>query len=245
MRIMNARDVHYRELNRMIRDAVRTGEAEIILDNVNGQRYIGAGMDEDVLIRINGVPGNDLGAFMNGPCVIVNGNAQDGVANTMNAGTIVVGGNAGDVLGYGMRGGKVLISGNAGYRAGIHMKQYQDMVPLLVVGGRAGRFFGEYMAGGIAVILGLNCAPDEPVAGDYLGTGMHGGVIYLRGPVDEHRIGAEPRVFETDDGDWELLNPIIDEFCRRFGYDQSQIKDRPFVKLLPSSHRPYGRLYAY
>ncbi|MDA8097459.1 MAG: hypothetical protein C4575_05915 [Desulforudis sp.] len=242
---LDAAGVHYRELNRMIKAAARDGETEIILDNINGQRYIGTGMEEDVLIRINGVPGNDLAAFMSGPTIHVYGNAQDGVANTMNAGTVVIGGNAGDVLGYGMRGGKVFVRGKVGYRVGIHMKQYQNLVPLLVVGGTAGKFFGEYMAGGILVVLGLGRKPGEPITDDYLATGMHGGVIYLRGEVDEHRLGAEPRVFELDDQDHALLDPIIKEYCRYFDTDPARVKDRPFVKLMPYSHRPYGRLYAF
>ncbi|MBU4532449.1 MAG: hypothetical protein U1D96_02560 [Eubacteriales bacterium] len=242
---INADGIHYRELNRTIKAAVRDGETEIVLDNVNGQRYIGTGMEEDVLIRVNGVPGNDMASFMSGPTIHVYGNAQDGVANTMNAGTVVIGGNAGDVLGYGMRGGKVFVCGNVGYRVGIHMKQYQNIVPLLVVGGTAGNFFGEYMAGGVLVVMGMNRKSNQPVTGDYLATGMHGGVIYVRGGVDEHRLGAEPRIFDLDAADHELLEPIIAEFCQHFGHSPERVKDRPFVKLLPYSHRPYGRLYAF
>ncbi|MBU3966422.1 MAG: hypothetical protein KKG76_03460 [Euryarchaeota archaeon] len=89
MRI-DAKGMHYRPLNKMIRDAVASGEKEFELDNIGGQRYIGTGLNENVKITINGTPGNDLGAFMNGPRIIVNANAQDGIANTMNAGEIIV-----------------------------------------------------------------------------------------------------------------------------------------------------------
>ena len=50
-------------------------------------------------IEIYGTPGNDLGAFMSGPTVIVHGNAQDGCGNTMNEGQIIIHGHAGDVTG--------------------------------------------------------------------------------------------------------------------------------------------------
>jgi glutamate synthase domain-containing protein 3 len=39
------------------------------------------------------------------------------------------------------------------------------------------------MAGGIMILLGIGCSDDKPITGDYLCTGMHGGVIYLRGEV--------------------------------------------------------------
>ena len=80
-----------------------------------------------------------------------------------------------------MRGGKLYIEGNVGYRVGIHMKSYKEQFPVMIIGGRAEDFFGEYMAGGILVLLGLNAgADDSSIVGNYIGTGMHGGVIYLR-----------------------------------------------------------------
>lgn len=106
---IDAKGLHYKKLNDMIWEAIENGETEIVLDNVCGQRYIGAGIRKKVRIEINGVPGNDLGVFMDGPEITVNGNAQDGVGNTMNSGKIVVHGHAGDIIGYAMRGGHIYI----------------------------------------------------------------------------------------------------------------------------------------
>lgn len=243
---IDAQGMHYRQLNQRIREAIRAGETDFRLENVNGQRYIGTGVEvPGVRIVINGVPGNDLAAFMNGPAITVKGNAQDGVGNTMNSGTVVVHGSAGDVLGYGMRGGGLFIRGNVGYRVGIHMKEYQNQVPVIVVGGTAGAFFGEYMAGGRLVLLGLDRAEGEPLAGDYLGTGMHGGVIYLRGRPEEHALGKEVRLFPLDEADRRFLDPLLDEFCRHFGRDPAAVRGAEFHKLIPVSHRPYGRLYTH
>ena len=158
MRI-DAKGMHYRTMNKMIRDAVASGEKEFELDNIGGQRYIGAGLNENVKITINGTPGNDLGVFMNGARIIVNSNAQDGIANTMNAGEIIVHGSVGDIVGYAMRGGKLYIKGDVGYRVGIHMKEYKKQVAIIIAGGTAGDFFGEYMAGGIMILLALMKEP--------------------------------------------------------------------------------------
>jgi glutamate synthase domain-containing protein 3 len=240
---IDAQGMHYRELNRRVRTAAAAGERELVLDNINGQRYIGTGLETGIRITINGVPGNDLAAFMNGPAISVYGNAQDGVANTMSGGTVVVDGDAGDVLGYGMRGGKLFIRGDVGYRVGIHMKQYRELVPVLVVGGVAGAFFGEYMAGGRLVLLGLDRPAGCPLAGDYLGTGMHGGVIYLRGRPEERTLGREVKLFELDEADWAFLEVILAEFCRYYDRDCAQFRAADFCKLIPVSHRPYGCLY--
>ena len=242
---IDARGVHYRDLNRMVKEAAAAGERDFTLDNVNGQRYIGTGLDAAVNIEINGVPGNDLAAFMNGPRIRVFANGQDGIGNTMNAGTVEVHGMAGDVLGYGMRGGRIFIRGDVGYRVGIHMKEYRRQVPVLIAGGCADDFFGEYMAGGILVLLGLDRPAGKPLCGDYLGTGMHGGVIYVRGEVDPYRMGREVSAFDLDDADDKVLAPLLSEFCTSFGLDALEIQKGPFVKLKAVSSRPYGRLYCY
>lgn len=244
---INAKGVYYRELNQEIRDDVKNGQKEFLLLNVNGQRYIGDGLvGKDVKIVVEGVPGNDLGAFMDGPTVVVKSNAQDGIANTMNDGKIIVHGDAGDVLGYGMRGGKLFVKGDVGYRVGIHMKEYKTKIPVIIAGGVAGDFFGEYMAGGILILLG-NKKEDEMMVGDYLGTGMHGGVIYLKYSEDiqRDRMGKEVAMFDLDENDEKTLDKLLKEYCDDVDLDYEKVRKQRFVKLLPISHRPYGKLYAY
>lgn len=242
---IDAKGTHYKQLNEEIREAVARGESEIELTGVNGQRYIGGGIrSNEVRIIVNGVPGNDLGTFMNGPTLVVNGNAQDGCGNTMNAGKIIVHGDAGDVLGYGMRGGKLFVRGDVGYRVGIHMKAYESQIPVLVAGGCAMDYLGEYMAGGVLVVLGLD-RDDRPAVGSWAGTGMHGGKLYVRGEVEDHQLGREVRPFELTDQDAQELDDILAEYCADMGVDLCDVRSEPFVKLIPYTYRPYGRMYAY
>ena len=244
MRI-NANGLCYKELNGLIHQAVDSGKTNIILDNVNGQRYIGNGLSGDIKIIINGVPGNDLAAFMDGPTIVVNSNGQDGIGNTMNAGKIIVHGDVGDISGHSMRGGKIYIKGNAGYRIGIHMKSYKDLYPVIIIGGKACDFLGEYMAGGLIVVLGLGKNPDEAIVGDYCGTGMHGGAMYIRGNIEDYQLGKEVTKFSLDDGDDKILRKYLKEYCSCFSLNLEEVIGGNFVKLVPSSYRPYGKLYAY
>lgn len=244
---IDAGGVYYKELNDKIHEAVGSGATHIRLLNVNGQRYIGGGLPGNVRIRIEGVPGNDLAAFMDGPNITVFSNAQDGVANTMNAGVVVVHGHAGDVLGYGMRGGKLFVRDDVGYRVGIHMKEYNNQVPVIVAGGCARDFFGEYMAGGVLVALGLNGRKNHPIVGDFCGTGMHGGVIFIRGSVQKWKLGREVGEVEMTASDHSTLKRLLSEFCAHFdlGLDPARLASDGFTKLIPVSRRPYGNLYAY
>ena len=101
---VNAQGVYYRDLNHILRTLNHEGAKKIEINNVYGQRYLGTDLEGNIKIDIHGVPGNDLGAFMNGPKLEVHGNVQDGCGNTMNEGEIVVHGRAGDITGYSMRG---------------------------------------------------------------------------------------------------------------------------------------------
>jgi glutamate synthase domain-containing protein 3 len=234
-----------RELNLRLREAASKGVQRIELRNVYGQRYIGTDLNQPVEIEIFGTPGNDLGAFMDGPNIIVRGNAQDGCGNTMNNGEITIHGHAGDIIGLSARGGKIFVKEGVGYRAGIHMKEYGDKKPVLVIGDTAQDFLGEYMAGGILILLGLNLEPGENHRANYIGTGMHGGVIYLRGTVSDFQLGKEIGVAELDEQDSLNLEKYVGEFAAHFGYQTQDILKHKFMKLFPLYLRPYGRLYAY
>jgi len=241
---IDASGVYYRQLNERIREAIEAGETEFVLRNVNGQRYIGTGLTgKDVSIEINGVPGNDLAAFMNGPTVHVRNNAQDGCANTLNAGQVFVHGDAGDVVGYGMRGGEVYVRGDVGYRVGIHMKAYKNQSPVIVAGGCAGDFFGEYLAGGTLILLGLG-RDGRTLVGDYCGTGIHGGEIYLRGDYDEFHVStAHIAVATPDEKQMKDITRYLEAFGEAFGATLDEILSEPFSVLRPKSHRPFGDLY--
>jgi glutamate synthase domain-containing protein 3 len=242
---VDARALSHRELNAKLRGLISNGVQRIELHNVYGQRYIGTDLGKPVRIDIFGTPGNDLGAFMDGPRIIVHGNAQDGCGNTMNSGEIVVHGHAGDILGLSARGGKIFVREDVGYRAGIHMKQYQGKKPMVIIGGTAQDFLAEYMAGGTLILLGLNLKEGERHKANFIGTGMHGGVIYVRGEVQEFQLGKEVGVAELDENDCLVVREIVNEFSYHFGYDAKDILKCKFAKLFPLYLRPYGRLYAY
>ncbi len=242
-----AGDTYYRDLNKLLKDVVeRYHPTRVELRDVFGQRYIATNLRQEVELHIFGTPGNDLGAFMKGPRITVWGNAQDGCGNTMDDGEIVVHGNAGDILAMSMRGGKIFVKGDIGYRCAIHMKEYGDKKPLVVVGGTAQDFLGEYMAGGTLILLGLTLGRKAKHEMSFIGTGMHGGSIYIRGKVEDHQLGKEVGVAAPDEDESRFLKKAVEEFSDHFGYDADKILGgQEIVRLYPKHLRPYGRLYAY
>ena len=233
---ISALNLDFKELNGQIRSA---SEA-VRIDECYGQRFIGSGLQGKTIV-INGTPGNALGAYFDGGTIEVHGNAQDATGDTMNDGTIVIHGNAGDALGYAMRGGSIFVRGNAGYRTGIHMKEYKDKKPTIVIGGTTGSFLGEYLAGGLIVVLGIG-AEGQPV-GNFTGTGMHGGKIFIRTTTELVALPAQVTADTASEDDMQEIAPMIHEFAGHFGMDaQSLMQDR-FLVLKPNAKNPYKQLY--
>ena len=235
--IIDAKNVDYKDLNDVLRDA----EGNVELVSCLGQRFIAAGVS-DKKIKITGVPGNALGAYLDGASIEVMGNAQDAVGDTMNNGEIVIHGNVGDAVGYAMRGGKIFVQGNAGYRAGIHMKAYREKQPVIVIGGKCGSFLGEYQAGGTIVVLGLT-DDDKNIVGNFPCTGMHGGKMFLRGNCDDIKFPKGVNVKKATDEDMEDILPYIKSFSEHFGYKESEILNSDFMMITPDSKNPYKQMY--
>ena len=101
------------------------------------------------------------------------------------------------------------------------------------------------MAGGILILLGLTLGEGEYHKARFIGTGLHGGVIYLRGNVKDYQLGKEVGVEKLGENDHQILNQFIGEFSAHFGYEIEEILKHSFIKLFPRWLRPYGRLYAY
>ncbi|MBQ8836583.1 MAG: glutamate synthase [Clostridia bacterium] len=235
MKSINVKNLEYRAVNA----AICASSEDCRLSDCLGQRFIAAGMSDKNII-IDGVPGNALGAYLNGAEITVNGNAQDAVGDTMNEGKIVVHGNIGDAAGYAMRGGKIFVKGNAGYRAGIHMKAYEEKVPVMVIGGSAGSFLGEYQAGGKIVVLGLT---GKKIVGNFPCTGMHGGKMYLRGDCEGVVFPSQVTVCTAEKQDMDEIEDYISEYCSLFGVSKADIFDSSFTVVTPDSKNPYKQMY--
>ena len=237
MMLINAHGLDHQALN----EEIRRIPGDCTIEDCCGQRFIAAGMTGKN-IEIHGIPGNALGAYLNGGMLTVKGNAQDAVGDTMNDGTIVIHGNIGDAAGYAMRGGRIFVQGNAGYRAGIHMKAYQEKVPLMVIGGKAGSFLGEYQAGGIIVVLNL-AAPEGKIVGYFPCTGMHGGKMFLRSKCNDVTFPEQVTARPAESEDLQELHSYLSEYCNIFGYDIDEVLSSPFTVVTPDTKNPYRQMY--
>lgn len=231
-----ANELGFKALNQKIRES----DTDVVIDDCFGERFIGTGAS-GLTITINGTPGNALGTYLDGADIVVNGNAQDAVGDTMNDGKIIINGSAGDALGYAMRGGSIYVRGDAGYRTGIHMKQYKEKCPAIIVGGSVGSFLGEYLAGGLIIVLGLDT--DHFPAGNFTGTGMHGGKIFLRCSRKPENLPAQVSVSKATEDHMQEIENHLKEYAKTFDISMNNILSKPFYLLSPNAKNPYKQLY--
>ena len=237
---IDASSLGYKELNQQINSC---SDGQVCVDSVLGQRFIACGMSGKS-IELNGIPGNALGAYLYGADITVHGNAQDATGDTMNNGSITIHGFSGDTLGYAMRGGRIFVRDSVGHRAGIHMKEYKEKLPVIVIGGTAGSFLGEYQAGGIILVLGLGCEGKSPV-GYYCSTGMHGGRMYIRSDVKPQNMPEQVTVSEASDEDMEVITGLCAEYCEKFGASMEELLSKKFYAVRHDTNNPYRQLYTY
>jgi glutamate synthase domain-containing protein 3 len=76
---------------------------------------------------------------------------------------------------------------------------------VLVIGGTAQDFLGEYIAGGIIILLGLD-----------LGTGMHGGTMYIRGEIQSDQPSRQVEEKQIEDQDYHLLYNYVSQYSDHF-----------------------------
>ena len=233
---------NYEQVNAEIKEELAS-KSRVFVTDVNGQRYIGCGLDKGKTIEIHGTAGNDLACYLNGGKIILYGHGQDAVGNTMGGGEIVVHGHTGDALGYGMRDGQIYIRDNVCCRGGIHMKEFQSMKPVLVIGQNAGSFLGEYMSGGVIVLLGLNMKKGEKLFGTHCASGMHGGKIYVRGTYPKENVSPNIKAVSLTPEDEAELTVYVKNYCKYFVADFDKIMKKGFRKLIPVTSRPYANLY--
>lgn len=234
---IQADGLDYRTLN----EQLKAVSDRCLVTGCLGQRFLAAGLAHGA-VTLEGTPGNALGAYLEGAEITVHGNAQDAVGDTMNDGRIIICGNVGDTAGYAMRGGEIYIRGSAGYRTGVHMKAYRDKQPVLVVGGRVGSFVGEYQAGGTILVLGLH-TDGKPISGFFPCTGMHGGKVIFRGDVSGILFPQQTASCCVSGKDLPEIRPMIETFCRLFGYDAAALLQDSYTVITPDSRNPYRQLY--
>mgnify|MGYP002801705426 CR=1 FL=1 len=156
-------------------------------------------------------------------------------------------GTPGNALGAYLNGTSVRVEGNVQEATGDTMN-----CGSIVVNGSAGDATGYAMRGGVILVrgdVGYRCGihmkayrENKPAIGNFCGTGMHGGEIYLRceeiPPLLPAQVRAE-RVSELP----EDVRSLIGAWCGAFGEGAAAYLNASYIRLVPNSANPYKQMY--
>jgi formylmethanofuran dehydrogenase subunit C len=170
-----------RELNQELKAAAEKG-ADIRVVNPQGRHNLGVCILKPCRITFEGSVGYYCASMLNGPEVLVRGNAGWGFGEHLMSGSVRLTKNASLAVGASIKGGEVIIEGNAGARAGISMKG-----GLVVIGGNAGFLTGFIAQVGRIVICGD--------ADHGVGDSMYEALIYVGGNVAS--VGTDAKVVDV------------------------------------------------
>lgn len=238
--VITANTTYYKQLNEQIR---ASGDAEITIREIYGQRYLGCGTSGKTL-KLYGTPGNGLGQYNNGSTIEVFGNCQEAVGDTMNHGDIITTATAAMHADTACAGGRIFIEGDIGYRAGIHMKAYMDKSPVLVVGGKAGSFLGR--------ISGRRPDPRARQGRKRRVSGQ----LFLRHRHARRQDRAALRrgagrparqvlVRAMNEDDRAEIRPQVEDYCKFFGGNAEEILNERFYVLTANPEAGYKQLYTF
>lgn len=105
---------------------------------------------------------------------------------------VIIHGNVSMMFGNSYKGQVALVRGRADTRAFQQLRPYAGHEPVAIIGENAGTYAFKMMSGGVGMVLGLSQLGredrDTPFVGEFLGTGMVGGRIYVRGNVPDTHI---------------------------------------------------------
>lgn len=144
--------------------------------NPRGQHSIAVGLEQPILVEVEGHVGYYCAGMNKQATVVINGSAGVGVAENMMSGLVHVKGDASQSAGATGCGGLLVIDGNASARCGISSRGLD-----VVVKGSVGHMSAFMAQAGTLVAL--------EGAGEALGDSIYEARLFVRGPVKS--LGAD------------------------------------------------------
>ena len=177
--------------------------------NPRGQHAIAVGLEQPVLVEIDGHVGYYCAGMNKLATVVVDGNAGQGVAENMMSGKVWVKGDASQAAGATGRGGLLVVDGNASARCGISMKGID-----IVVKGSVGHLSAFMAQAGNLVVL--------QDAGEALGDSIYEAQLYVRGKVQS--LGADCVEKPIEDQHKRELERLLEAAGINDGVDISEFR---------------------
>ena len=216
--INNGKRMSTQQLLQLIHAKIDAGITDFEIDAC-GQHNIGGSVwakdNKKTLRFLLRNPGQRVGAMgMKGTQIVVEG-AVPADTGWLNSGAeIVVKGDSGDTTAHCAASGEIYIGGRVGARSGALMKHDpKSPQPEFWILKNTGSFSFEFMGGGLAIVCGYDCDGLNSVLGKRACVGMVGGIVYVRGALDDVADCVE--VLPLDNSDIAFLTSGLKRFLAK------------------------------
>lgn len=207
-----------REVNRRLKELIQQDD-EIVVENPHSVHNFATALKGKGTVVVKGSTGFYTGGFLQGPTTIIKGNTGLYTGDNMSAGEIIVEMNAGSNCAPSMVGGTIVVKGHSGSRTGWGMKGGN-----LIVCGNVGMWSGKMTLGGRIIILGS--------VGQGIGESMYNGVIHVRDPEAEGKLGGNVKLVAISDS--EKLE--VAALFKKYGIEQDADDFRSIVPKVYGRH---------
>jgi glutamate synthase domain-containing protein 3 len=99
------------------------------------------------------------------------------------------------------------------------------------------------MAGGLIIVLGLGGG--RPISEQGVGSGIHGGEIFVRGKIDNLCLGCGAKQAPVTEEQKTMIAPIIRDFAQSFGIDPAPLLASDYTRIAATSARPFASKYTW
>ena len=218
-----------REINIALRAVADRGD-EVVVSHPAARHNLGVCLLSKCKITFEGSVGYYCASMLDGPEILVKGNAGWGFGEHLFSGSVRLTQNASLAAAASIKGGEVVIEGDVGARAGISMKG-----GLLAVGGNAGYLTGFIMQKGHIIVCGD--------IGDAVGDSMYEGLIFAGGKVGS--LGTDAKIDDATPEQVRFIGENLDRLKMKvpkkaawktissrktlYHFDKLQLKDRHVV----------------
>lgn len=214
------------EINFQIKNLIFNNCKNVILRTVGSKAGLLESLSGSLKIEIIGNAGAGFACGISGIKVIVNGNIDDDSACSVKNGKFTVFGSCANNFGGDAKSSEFYILEGCGRRSFFNLTNSK-----IILGGLPSGEFASSNNGGTIIILNLsggNIFVEDDWFIKYIG-----GYIYLRGEKEKIKIASDRfSLVETSCSDEDIYLPLISEFARLFNYSLSEIKSKPFYRII-------------
>lgn len=220
MEYIDAAIIESSKLNRSISNLMKQGIHEITVKNAHSMHNMCVGLTGDALISITDSTGLYTASFLEGPKVVIEGNAGWYAGDDMMDGELIIKNNAGCNVGAYINGGTIVIYGSTGSRVGYGMKG-----GTILVCGNAGRWAAQMAMGGSLVVIGT--------VGNLIAESMYRGIVFTQDPDVSAKLGGN--VFL--DAITEEEKTYLTDLFAKYGVDADPVRFSAIRPALTGRHK--------